>query len=91
MLPIRWNARALDKLDELIAYIAARNPTAADQLLERIEAAVLPASDHPYLYRSGRVSGTREIIAHPNYIVVYRVLSDSIQVLNVLHAHQRYP
>lgn len=91
MLPIRWNARALDKLVELIAYIAERNPGAAEQLQDRIETSLLPASEHPYLFRSGRVAGTREIIAHPNYIVVYRVLSDRIQVLNVLHAHQRYP
>lgn len=91
MLPIRWNARALDKLDELIAYIADRNPVAAEQLQERIETVILPASEHPYMFRPGRVPGTREIIAHPNYIVVYRVLTDRIQVLNVLHAHQLYP
>lgn len=91
MLPIRWNARALDKLDELIAYIAERSPSAAEELQDRIEAAVLPASEHPYMFRAGRVPSTREIIAHPNYIVVYRVLSDRIQVLSVLHAHQFYP
>lgn len=91
MLPIHWNARALDKLDDLIAYIAARDPAAAVQLQERIDATLLPVSEHPYLFRAGRVPGTREIIAHPNYLVVYRVLSDRIQVLNVLHARQEYP
>jgi plasmid stabilization system protein ParE len=53
MLPIRWNARALDKLDELIAYIAERNLMAAEQLQDRIETAVLPASEHPYMFASG--------------------------------------
>lgn len=43
-----------------------------------IESSVLPASEYPYLYKSGRVSGTREIVAHPNYIIVYEVRVDHI-------------
>jgi toxin ParE1/3/4 len=91
MLPIRWNAAALDRFDELIAHIAQFNPPAAEALRDRIEASVLPLSDHPYLFRQGRVPGTREVVAHPNYIVVYRVLGDCIEITNVLHARQQYP
>lgn len=43
------------------------------------------------MFRVGRVAGTREIVAHPNYIVVYRVLSDHIDVVAVLHSRQQYP
>jgi toxin ParE1/3/4 len=91
MLPIRWNAAALDRFDELIAHIAQFNPPAAEALRDRIETSVLPLSDHPYLFRQGRVPGTREVVAHPNYIVVYRVLGDCIEITNVLHARQQYP
>ncbi|WP_122297207.1 MULTISPECIES: hypothetical protein [Pseudomonas syringae group] len=32
---------------------------------------VLPLSEHPYLYAiSDRVPGMREIVAHPNYLVL---------------------
>jgi len=31
------------------------------------------------------------MIVLPNYIVVYRVKLDRIQILNVLHARRRYP
>lgn len=44
----------------------------------------------PYLYRTGRIAGTREIVVHPNYIVVYRV-TDHLEVLNVLHSRKCYP
>jgi toxin ParE1/3/4 len=91
MLPIRWNAAALDRFDELIAHIAQFNPPAAEALRDRIETSVLPLSDHPYLFRQGRVPGTREVVAHPNYIVVYRVLGDCIEITNMLHARQQYP
>lgn len=70
MLPIRWNAKALDELDAIAGYIAQFNPIAAEDLQALIEASVLPLSEHPYLYRMGRVAGTRELVAHPNYIVV---------------------
>ena len=47
-------------------------------------------ADHPYLYRPGRVAGTREAVVHPNYILVYRV-RETIEILAVLHARRRYP
>jgi toxin ParE1/3/4 len=90
-LPIRWLASALDDLDGLLAYIAGFNVQAAEKLRERIEAAVLPLSAHPYLYRAGREPGTRELVAHPNYIVVYRVGTASVDIVHVLHARQKYP
>nr|WP_310053309.1 type II toxin-antitoxin system RelE/ParE family toxin [Pseudomonas fluorescens] len=47
-------------------------------------------SSIPYGYRSGRVPGTREMVIHPNYLLVYRV-NGGIQILRVLHARQKYP
>ncbi|WP_309837959.1 type II toxin-antitoxin system RelE/ParE family toxin [Caballeronia sp. LZ065] len=52
---------------------------------------MIPASLSPYLFRTGRELGTREIVAHPNYVVVYRVVDGLIEVVNVIHARQRYP
>ena len=91
MLPIAWRASALDDLETIIDYVAGFNPAAAESLRERIESVVLPLSQHPYLYRPGRVAGTRELVAHPNYIVVYRVLTDCVEVVNVIHAAREYP
>ncbi len=91
MLPIRWRTSALDELDAVLAYIARHNLAAAVALHERIESTVVPLSEHPYLFRAGRVLGTREIVAHPNYIVVYRVLADCVEVVSVMHAAREYP
>ncbi|MDP1730962.1 MAG: type II toxin-antitoxin system RelE/ParE family toxin [Devosia sp.] len=91
MLPIIWSETALDDLDKILEYVAARNEAAATALQERIEASVEPVARHPYLFRAGRVAGTREIVAHPNYIVIYRVLAEHIEVSAVLHSRQQYP
>lgn len=91
MLPIIWKETALDELAEIISFIANVNPDAATKLHEKIKAAILPAAEHPYLFRAGRVPGTREVIAHANYLLVYTVGVDGIHVVAVLHARQQYP
>lgn len=47
--------------------------------------------DHPDLGRPGRVSGTRELVAHQNYILIYDVAGDRVRVLRVLHASRQWP
>ena len=91
MLPIRWRAAALDDLERLIAEIARFNLSAAEDMRDRIESVILPLSNYPYLYRAGRVPGTRELVAHPNYIVIYKVELECIEIVSILHARQRYP
>lgn len=91
MLTVKWTDEARNELYALIRFIAEQNPFAAESLMQRIEESVLPATEHPYLFRPGRIPGTREIVAHPNYIVVYQVKDDFLEVLDVLHARQQYP
>jgi plasmid stabilization system protein ParE len=78
-------------LAEILAYIDERNPPAADALMWQILDAVEQLPHHPFLYRAGKVPATREIVVHPNYIVVYQMTSTDIQILSVIHARQQYP
>lgn len=91
MLPIKWTDEAKRDLYALIAFIAEENPYAAESLLQQLQEAILPVAEHPYMFRAGRVPGTREIVAHPNYILIYKVLNDAILVLGVLHSRREYP
>ena len=91
MLPIVWLPTARRNFASIIRFIAQENPSGARRMKELIEASVLPLSEHPYLFRTGRVPGTREVVVHPNYVVVYRVTVTSILVLRVLHSRQQYP
>ncbi|MBJ2317755.1 MULTISPECIES: type II toxin-antitoxin system RelE/ParE family toxin [unclassified Pseudomonas] len=87
---IEWSPAARVELRQIIDYLSHRNPAAALQLKRSIEASVLALSHRPHLYRPGRIGGTREMVVHPNYLVVYKV-TDNIRILSVLHARQRYP
>lgn len=89
MLKLIWGVEALDQLEEMTTYIARSSETAA--MRRRIEQSVVPALTYPEMFRPGRIKGTREIVAHPNYIVVYTIREETIFVLSVIHARQKYP
>ena len=91
MLQIVWSDEARCDLRILIEYVSQRNPPAANRILMLLENTITPAVEYPYLFRVGRLPGTREIVVHPNYILVYRVDVGLLNVLRVLHARQQYP
>lgn len=76
---------------DIIDYIEQRNAAAAQNLYAAIVQSAENLPLMPYLFRPGRVPGTRELVVHPNYIVVYQVGSDVIDILRILHSRQQYP
>jgi plasmid stabilization system protein ParE len=71
--------------------ISQDNPVAAADLDEIFESKGEVARQRPTLYRKGRVEGTREIVAASNYIIVYMIKDECVQVLRIIHARQQWP
>jgi addiction module RelE/StbE family toxin len=89
---IRWTKRALRRLDQIGAHITKDNPAAAARVVARIVAAVDALDDHPAMGRTGRLTGTRELVlADIPYIIPYRVTRNDVEILTVMHAAQRWP
>lgn len=91
MLPVIWRPQAASDLQTILDYISDHSELAAAGLADVIEQTTSQLPQHPYLYRLGRVAGTREMVVHPNYVVVYEVLSTAIEITAVLHSRQQYP
>ena len=91
MRTLRWVDEAITDLEDIAVHLSERNPAASDRIQALIAQTTLQLPDHPFLYRQGRVPGTREAVVHPNYIVVYRVTDNEVIVAAVLHARQQYP
>ncbi len=86
-LPVAAANRA-DQLD----YVDERNPWAAIDLGDAIEAAIAYLTDQPMLGRPGRVAGTRElVIGKTPYILIYRIEDDVILIVRLLHGAQQWP
>ena len=89
---IRWDPKALDRLEAVGHYAARSRPNAADRTVERIFEAVDGLADFPFRGRPGRITDTRELVIRQTpYIVVYRVRGQVIEVLAVQHTAQRWP
>ena len=90
---ILWSPEAIQDLISLRAYIAEESPTGARRIVARILLSVenlLP--DNPHIGRPGRVPGTRELVVpRTPYIVPYRLLDKTIQILRVYHGSRRWP
>lgn len=91
MLPVLWNDRAEADFAMLMEYLAERSPSGAVRLRALFGHFVERIAEHPYIFREGREVGTREVVVHPNYTLVYRIEERVIRIVNVLHTSQRYP
>jgi addiction module RelE/StbE family toxin len=86
--PRRYSRR----LEDIYERISAENPAAAPRMIERIRTAVERLRQFPAIGRPGRVQGTRElVISGTPYIVPYRVQGDTVQIITIMHAAQRWP
>lgn len=88
---VEWSDEAQLDLVDIQTYIEQFDPHASLALRKAIESGVERLPQTPFAFRPGRVAGTREYVAHPNYIVVHRIGATAIEVLRVLHARQEYP
>ena len=86
-----WTRPASEDRKNIREFIAADNPSAALELDEMLSDKVARLIDHPGLGRPGRIAGTRELVVHQNYLIVYDTTSELIRVLRVLHAARMWP
>ena len=70
MIELAWTLEAIQDRDEIYDHVEADNPVAALALDELISEKASRLIDHPGMGRAGRIAGTRELVAHRNYILV---------------------
>jgi toxin ParE1/3/4 len=93
---VHWSADALRELDAAIAYIAARNPTAARRVIAELRSAGDRLGQRA-IGRAGRVPSTYEktVTGRP-YIIVYAIDTASgspgrVVILRVIHTARDWP
>lgn len=86
-----WTPEALDDRRAIYDYIEADNPRAALTLDDLFSEKVRVLIDQPGLGRIGRITGTRELVVHKNYVLIYDTTVEQVRVLRVLHAARQWP
>jgi len=96
VLPYALSDEAKDDLDGHYAYLAERNPKAAQRLLHSVFAAIEQACAFPdaaprvvSVDEPGHVPGTRKLIeTEYRYVIYYRVTDGALVIVRVFHPSQ---
>ncbi|MDL2313835.1 type II toxin-antitoxin system RelE/ParE family toxin [Desulfovibrio sp. OttesenSCG-928-C14] len=86
-----WSVSAERDLEAITEYIARDNLQAALALDDFIRDAANGLPAFPRQGKPGRIPGLRELVVHENYIVVYEIAEDEINIITVLHAARQWP
>ena len=90
-MALKWTKTALDNLGKIADYIAKDNLERAKTFIQEIREETNLLVEFHSVGRAGRVVGTRELVAHKNYIVVYRLKGVDVQIIRIHHVAQKYP
>jgi len=92
-MKIIWSPLAIDRVSEIVEYIALDKPTAADKWITTIFSKVEQLVSSPEI---GRVvpeiedEQFRELI-YGNYRIVYRIEKKQVSILTIRHGKQILP
>lgn len=91
-MQVRWSPAAAEDLLRIIEYVRQENPPAAQRIAKTIYESAGSLKSFPLKGRTGRVEGTRELPLPPlPFVVVYRVLTDIVEIADIIHGAQRWP
>lgn len=92
-MKVRYTETALADIDEILAYIAAENPIAADRVASQVEHTIGLIGRFPELGRLKYRNVVRmlPVRRYPQYLVFYAIRDDEVVVLNVRHSARLTP
>jgi len=86
-----WTPEAEQDRSDIQDRIAADNRSAASRMDRRFGETAAKLADFPMLGRAGKITGTRELIPHENYRLVYEIEGDTMWVLALVHTARQWP
>ncbi len=90
-MKIIWTKEAAQDRADIWDYLHAVNPTAASEMDNRFSDAISRLAQHPECGPAGIVAGTRELIPHQSYRIVYEQAMDAIWILALVHTSRQWP
>jgi toxin ParE1/3/4 len=88
---VLWTLSAERDRADIVDFIAQDNPLAAIRMDELFGTAVGRLAEHPLMDRPGQIPGTREMILHESYRLVYEVQADTVWILALIHTARIWP
>ncbi len=86
-----WASAAEQDRADIIDYISQDNPLAAIRMDELFAEAAGRLAQHAHLGKAGQITGTRELIPHESYRLVYEVEDETVWILALVHTARMWP
>ncbi|MCU0492813.1 MAG: type II toxin-antitoxin system RelE/ParE family toxin [Chloroflexaceae bacterium] len=83
--------QARDELRRYIAYVAERNPQAAQQQYDLVLRALRLLEATPRVGRPGRVQDTRELVIQRTPLLAIYEVTNRVTILHIVHHAQQWP
>ena len=90
-MEVVWTPEAESDRDEIWAYIAADDVRAAARIDHLFSVAAARLATHPEIGKPGRLPGTREVLPHRRYRLVYEIDQGTIWILALVHTARLWP
>ena len=88
---VAWTPEAAQDRRDIWDFLFEKNPQAAADMDRRFSSAVLGLAKHPEIGPLGMITGTREVIPHPSYRLVYQLEPDVVRVVALVHTARQWP
>lgn len=92
-MKVLWTLEAEQDRDDIWDHIAADNPSAATRMDLLFSEAAAKLAAFPMFGHVGTILGTRALIAHERYRLVYEIAIDenTVWVLALVHTARQWP
>lgn len=90
-MKVIWTPEAQQDRADVWDYIAVDNPRAAARMDELFSDAATSLAEYPNLGLAGKIPGTRELIPHESYRLVYEIERETVWVLALVHTSRQWP
>ncbi|MCC8931204.1 type II toxin-antitoxin system RelE/ParE family toxin [Rhizobium sp. 'Codium 1'] len=88
---VQWTRQAIHDRASIFEDIVEKNPVAALAIDNTFEQAVIQLGQFPHSGKIGLVPGTRELLPHPSYRLIYEVTNGKLAILAIVHASRQWP
>ena len=90
-MKVIWTPEARQDRRDIWSYIAEESPNAAARMDQRFSDAAASLDEFPMRGRASTAPGTRELIPHPSYRLVYEVEGETVWLLALIHTARQWP
>lgn len=86
-----WTPEAEQDRADIWDYITSDNPVAAVGMDDLFSAAAARLATSPMIGKAGLIPGTRELIPHESYRLVYETDDDTVWILSLVSTAKQWP